>query len=525
MKTPRLMLSLALPVFLILLTVQSQAKPISAELYPTGARLTERTIVPVEADGNRSIARFSIPVHAEKNTLTVNAPAASGMWVTSIQTELLDLGESDTFKELKNKLNDLLRQKADLEARIKADTAYISFWENLGANLPEKTESIEKLAESARKGITDAHNEIFKLTQSMEPLNRQIDDVQKQIDNLTGQAQKQWQVTAYLNKKTVDTIDLTYSYDIGNCGWEPVYTLNAHPEKSEIEFVWYADITQNTGLNWDNVDLTLAASQARPQPEPPYLNDWIIQPVQIYPQRKTAMAPMADQLKATAPAEMKAELEEGAPPEPARTPGYMFDTYTLGKQTIASGETPRVDIRKKNWKADFKYLIRPYESQQAFLFAQLDIKGGKDEFVQIPQGMATFLIDSAVVSARSFSLVDPEDKLYFGSDPQVNVKIDVLSKKSGEKGIFSGKKSYEWGWKITLNNLKNHEIKVLMEDAYPQLQDERIKLEESFSGVTPEKDKNHLKWAFEVKPKSKTEIQYGYVVTYPAELNLNFGGR
>jgi hypothetical protein len=139
--------------------------------------------------------------------------------------------------------------------------------------------------------------------------------------------------------------------------------------------------------------------------------------------------------------------------------------------------------------------------------------------------MATFLIDSAVVSSRSFSLVDPEEKLYFGSDPQVNVKMDVLSKKSGEKGIFAGKKTYEWGWKITLNNLKNHEINILMEDAYPQLQDERIKLEESFSGVTPEKDKNLLKWAVEVKPRSKTDIQYGFSIIYPDDLNLNFGGR
>jgi len=525
MKAPRLIVPLIFPVILILLSVNSQAKPISAELYPGGARLTERTAVPVGAEGNRSIARFSIPAYASKDTLTVNAPAESGMLVTSIQTELLSLGESDKVKELKTKLKDLLRQKADLEARIKADTAYISFWENLGSNLPEKTESVERLADAARKGITDASNEIFKLTQSMEPLNNQIDDVQKQIDKLTGQAEKQWQVTVYLNKKTADIIDLTYSYYISNCGWEPVYTLNAHPGKSEIEFIWYADITQNTGLYWDNIDLTLTTSQARPQPEPPLLQDWIIAPVQIYPKRKMAMAPMPEQLQATAPAEMKADLAQAAPTEPVRAEGYVFDTYALGKQTIAPGETRRVDIRKKSWKADFKYLVRPYESLQAFLFAQLDLSGGKDEFVKLPQGAATFLIDSAVVSSQMFSLVDPEEKLNFGSDPQVGVKMDVLSKKSGEKGVFAGKKTYEWGWKITLNNLKNHEIEILIEDAYPQLRDDRIKLEESFSGDTPEKDENMLKWDVKIKPRMETEIQYGFSITYPDDLNLDFGGR
>jgi hypothetical protein len=203
----------------------------------------------------------------------------------------------------------------------------------------------------------------------------------------------------------------------------------------------------------------------------------------------------------------------------------VFDTYDLGKQTIPPGETRRVDIRKKNWKADFKYLVRPHESLQAFLFAQIDAAAGKDEFVKLPQGTATFLIDSAVVSARMFSWVDPEEKLYFGSDPQVGVKMDLLSKKSGEKGIFTGKKTYEWGWKITLSNLKSHDIQILMEDAYPQIQDERIKLEETFSGIAPEKDNNLLKWTFEIKPRAKTEIQYGFSIIYPDELNLNFGGR
>jgi uncharacterized protein (TIGR02231 family) len=525
MKTPRLTAVLLIPLFLVLLSTTSSAKPISAELYPTGAKLSERSTVPVEADGNRTIARFSIPAYADKDTLTVNAPSESGMLITSIQAEVKNLGESDKLKDLKNRLKDLLGQKADLEARIKADTAYISFWENIGNNLPEKTESVERLADSARKGIADAHNEIFKLDQSMEPLNKQIEDVQKQIDQLTGQTEKQWQVTAYLNKKTADTVDLTYSYYISHCGWQPVYTLNAHPGKSDIEFVWCADITQNTGLNWDNIEVTLATSQARPQPEPPYLNDWIIRPVQVYPQRKMAMAPMTEQLQAGAPAEKAADSAEAAPSEPLRSEGYAFDSYALGKQTIPPGETRRIDIRKKNMKADFKYLVRPYESQQAFLFAQLDISDDKDEFVKLPQGVATFLIDSAVVSSRPFSWVVPDEKLYFGSDAQVGVKTDVLSKKSGEKGIFSGKKTYEWGWKITLNNLKNHGINVLMEDAYPQLQDERIKIEESFSGVTPEKDKNLLKWAFEVKPRAKTEIQYGFSIVYPDDLNLNFGGR
>lgn len=525
MRTPRIKLLLPVTWLLLFLPSFTFAKPTAVELYPAGAKLTERATAAVEQDGNRYVARFSIPIYADKDTLTIAPAADSGMTITSIQVDSQTLQETDKISELKNKLKDLLRQKADCESRIKADTAYISFWENAGKNLPEKTESVEKLADAARKGIADAGNDIFKINQTMEPLAEQIDDVQKQIDKLTGQAQKRWQVNAYLNKKGADRIDLIYSYYINNCGWEPVYTLNAHPDKSGIEFIWYADITQNTGLSWENVDVTLATAQARPQPEPPQLSDWIIQPVQIYPVRKREAVPMAAQVKAFAPQDAGGEVDAARPIEPQQQEGFVFDTYDLGKQTIPAGETRRVDIQKKIWKADFKYLIRPYESPDAFVFAQPDFSGAADEFIRLPQGTATFLIDSAVVSTRLFSLLDPEAKLFFGSDPQVPVKLDVLSKKSGEKWLFAGKKTYEWGWRVTVKNLKNHEISVAMEDAYPQLRDDRIKLEENFSGVTPEKDKNLLKWAFAVKPHAKTEIEYGFSITYPEDLNLNFGGR
>jgi uncharacterized protein (TIGR02231 family) len=528
MRTPRIKIFLPAALFLLFVPSFASAKPIAVELYPAGAKLTERTVTAVEQDGNRYVASFSIPIYADKDTLTIAPAADSNMTITSIQVELQTLQPTDKIIDLKNKLKDLLRQKADCESRIKANSAYISFWENAGKNLPEKTESVEKLAEAARKGIADANNDTFRINQAMEPLNNQIDEVKKQIDNLTGQAQKNWQVNAYLNKKGGNQIELTYSYYIGNCGWEPVYMLNAHPDQSDIEFAWYGDITQNTGLNWDNVDLTLATAQARPQPEPPQLSDWIIQPVQIYPIRRKEAVPLAAQAKANAPQDAAAEMEANAARqvEPERKEGYVFDTYDLGSQTIPAGETRRIDIRKKTWKTDFKYLIRPYEFPQAFVYAQPDFSDAtNNEFVRLPQGMATFLIDSAVVSTRQFSLLDPETKLFFGADLQVSVKFDVLSKKSGEKWLFAGKKTYEWGWRVTVNNLKNHEISVLMEDAYPQLRDERIKLEENFSGITPEKNKNLLKWTFAVKPHTKTEIEYGFSITYPEDLNLTFGGR
>ncbi|MEZ4568430.1 MAG: hypothetical protein R2860_16220 [Desulfobacterales bacterium] len=47
---------------------------------------------------------------------------------------------------------------------------------------------------------------------------------------------------------------------------------------------------------------------------------------------------------------------------------------------------------------------------------------------------------------------------------------------------------------------KTHAIDVVMEDAAPQIRDERIKLTETFDTIQPEKEDHLLKWNFPLRP-------------------------
>ncbi|MBC2716741.1 MAG: DUF4139 domain-containing protein [Desulfobacteraceae bacterium] len=512
----------------VLLASNTHAKPVAAIIYPNDAKITEHHIADVQADGDRHKASFFLPIHANKETLTVNTAPGSHMRITSVNIEKQALPVADQVEALKNQLKNLNRKKSEFETRIKADIAYIDFWQTQAKNQPEKIEdieSVEKLGNAIKKGITQAYDEIFQYTQSLEELAEKIKKVRKQLNDLTGATKKRWQVDVYLSGKPQPKIDLTCSYHIRNCYWRPTYTLNALPAKSETELNWYAQITQNTGIDWEDVELKIATAQAVTRPEPPFLRDWIIQPRKeiVYSTARHTSSMAEESLMFAAP-QLSADMAAGAPPpEPEQKAGFTFDTYDLGKRTIKAGESRRFTIREMVLNSDFKYLIRPHETPQAFLFAQLDIKD--DDFIRLPNGDATYLVDSAFIAIRSFSMHDKEQKLFFGSDPQVDVKLTILEKKSNETGFLIGKKQYQWGWKVSINNLKAHKIAVLMEDAYPQIRDKRIKLKETFNGVAPQKEDNLLKWTFPVLPQTETAVEYGFSVTYPDEMDLSFGGR
>lgn len=513
---------------IVLTTALTHARPVAVTLYPEDAKITERAAVDLTASGEAYSARFFLPIHAVTDTLTVSTDPSDNLWISSVSVEPETLPAEDNIQALKARLKDLNRQKTEYENRIKAANACVAFWQNQSGHTPEtidNVESVEKLGAAIKKGVTEASDEMIGFNASLEETNEQIIIVQDELNKLTGAAQKRWAATVYLTGKSGrppgKPASLTISYHIRNCGWQPSYTLNAHPEKSAVALKWVAGITQNTGMDWSDVRLTIATNQAVTRPEPPDIREWIIQPAAPVALRESRV--MKSAMPAAAPQMADEALMAGAPPAPERETGYLFDTYDLGRRTINAGGTRRVTIRELDLKADFSYLTRPQETPQAFLSAALDIKD--DEFLQLPQGEATYLIDSAFVGMRPFSMTDKTQKLFFGPDPQVVVETDLLEKKSGEKGFLSDKKSWQWGWKVTVNNLKPHPISVIMEDAYPQVRDERIKLTENFAGITPKKEDNRLKWAFPVAPKTKVAAEYGFAITYPEDMKVYPGGR
>ncbi len=512
----------------LFITANSFAKPISAIIYPNDAKITEYYTVDVQSDKDRLTAQFFLPIHAKKETLSVNTSPESDLRITSVTIEEKMMPVADQIEKLKNQLKDLNQKKSAFETRIKANTAYITFWQTQAKNQPEKiapVDSVQKLGNAIKTGVTTAYDEIYQHNQALEELAEKIQEIQKQLNGLTGAAKKRWQVNINLVGTPQPKIELTFSYHIRNCGWQPNYTINALPAKSMTELNWYAQITQNTGIDWEDIELKIATAQVVTRPEPPFLRDWVIQPRKPIEyskiRHKSVMA--EDALMSMAPT-MSAEMVAGAqPPEPQQEAGYAFDTYDLGKRAIKAGESRRFTIREMELNTDFKYMIRPHATPQAFLFAQIDVK--KEDFIKLPKGTATFLVDSAFIANRLFTMHDREQKLFFGSDPQVNVKLTTVEKKSDETGFLIGKKKYQWGWKVSVNNLKAYKIVALMEDAYPQIRDQRIKLKEIFDATSPQKEDNRLTWEFPVLAQKKTVIEYGFSVTYPDEMALSFGGR
>ncbi len=512
----RLFLSLFIPLSLLaLLATPVSAKLTAVTLYPNGATVFEQATVTTGAD----TITLQLPDAAIPKSLKLKLQNATDQRIGGIEFESV-LPDIPDFMALQETIDRLEQELANVKDQLASNQLALDYWKNQ-QDLPIKT------LDDARAMGKIIREESIALLQSSSELNRQKDNLELQLkgarDSLerkTGNSQHHWQAVIKLSNPATANTTLLYNYRVRQAGWKADYTLNALPDQKHVEWVWTARILQQTGVDWQGVQLRIATAEPVFTLTPPKLRPWDIRDdirddylAEARDLEPVTMAMAPKMMNAPPPRKQERRV-------PVRNMGQLFDTYDLGQVDIASGKKTQIKIREGQWKADFTYLSRPLMSKQVFLEAKLNLT---DDFLPLPTGTASIQVDGVHVGQRHFSLYKKQNvTISFGSDPGllVDVETDHIA---GEKGVLSKKETYNWNWIITYTNNKNIPVKLRVEDSIPHIWQEKIVLEENFSDPQPEKKENKLIWTLNLAPQEKQQIKYGYSVAYPKEMPVLLG--
>ncbi|NOQ41928.1 MAG: mucoidy inhibitor MuiA family protein, partial [Desulfuromusa sp.] len=485
-----------------LLAATTSAQPTEVILYPSGATVSEQATILQGTDS----ATLLLPHVAIPESLKLALQKVPEQKITGIEYESV-LPEDSDFQELKDLISRLEQEINAIGDQIQSRTLALNYWKNQ-QDLPVKT-----LADTREMGKIIRDESIIllqattQLRQKKTDLAKQLQEAQNQLKKKTGNNQRSWRVQVELSQPTTADIKLVYSYGIRRAGWQSSYSLNALPGQKKVEWIWTAKIMQQTGIDWNGVNLKIATTEPVFTLTPPVSRPWKISEAQIsYARSNTKMMAMPQAMM------MDAVAEKGAAPTPPRVEGQLFDIYDLGQVNVASGKESRIKIREGIWDAKFTYLVRPLLSEQVFLEADLDLTRN---FLPLPTGIASIQVDGVHVGQRNFSLHEKQDvSMSFGSDPSlvVDVQTDHVA---GKKGLLAKKRTYNWNWTINFDNHKNFAVDLKVEDSYPHAGHEKIVLQETFSPPLPVREKDLLIWNLTIPPQGEKQIKYGYQVTYP----------
>lgn len=480
--------------------------PDSALLSPTGGRLTISREAAVKNENGASYIEFVLPGDAMHPQIE-----AKGNTIVRWGSTPIILEPTSLFS--RNREN-ALREKTNLSSQLATVNARLAVW--------QATPESDGGDMTRRQSLMESN--MPALFRDKELLERKLALVQGELAGIPASPRIGQLVRVELAQKLAEghKVPLDYSYEFGGCGWHPIYSFNAMPDRGEgdvIDTHLLAEVWQYSGIDWKGTKITLASRGSGPR-EPAPLKEWTIDSVaKPVPTAKNAKAPVAG--ARGRPMVMSAEVMDlAAAPSQAPVESHTEDIYAtwqLSAAGLPEGRT-RLEIMADAWKAPLQWLARPTRGDsRVWLYAKYKLPVNQSW----PAGTAEYSVNYQNVGEGMFMPRSGEATLYFGPDPRVNVRTVTNSAKHGETGFITASKTWSWAWTYIISNEHGKEIVVRVERPEPVVADENITVTYEDKPAARKNEKEHmLYWEEKVPAHGTASIQHGVQISSPIKIPL-----
>ncbi|MBV9122715.1 MAG: mucoidy inhibitor MuiA family protein, partial [Planctomycetes bacterium] len=439
------------------------------------------------------------------------------------------------------------------------------------ANLQHETEkgtlnseAVMALAKYVMETRAEKMDAQVKLRQTLADNKEQIQFAERQQQELAANSDKtEHEAIIVVDKKTPAPGKVRLNYLVNSASWRPQYKFRAGKDTEPIQLEYLAAITQQTGENWDNVDLTLSTAEPLLNSAPPELKMLDVAVVARapgsgqgganLPAQQMAAQPMASTYANPNPVEFEkqaltlrgeaqkaytgnnvkgggqlindaaaleqakdllATKEEELKNKPMSTSGGTEGpsvTYHLGtKLAVPSRPDEQViEVAKIEMKPEYCYKAVPVLTAHVYRLANLV---NKSEYVLLP-GEATMYIGSDFVGRTTLPLVAIGEQFTagFGVDPQLQVQRQMIDKSRTTQG---DNQVLRYEYRILVSSYKPEPVKMQVWDRLPHAETEAVSV--SLVKAAPEvstdgmylreaRPNNLLRWDLNVEPAMNGE--------------------
>lgn len=251
-------------------------------VYLEGASIERNSSVNVLPGENIFIFNNLSP-DIDENSIQISGLGSTSILSINFNIDYLEKKEdSEEYKTLKNALEALETQKNEIENIIDGYKQELQLLQqNQKINSDATDLSLEKVKEMSvyyRNRTTEIKNAIYKQYQLISDLKNKISDHQNEMLKLDDSKKEQrGQITLKLSSQKPSNLVLNIKYNIKNAGWFPLYDIRATSTSAPIEFSYKANVYQQSGTDWENVNVVLSTgdpntNNSKPVLLPRYLN-------------------------------------------------------------------------------------------------------------------------------------------------------------------------------------------------------------------------------------------------------------
>ncbi len=510
-------------------------------VYPDRARVRCQGRCDVEI-GSHQLLVEDLPMTVDVDSVRVSGKGTAVIRILSVdvqkryyeQAPAVRVHELETqIEDLSDELRGLEDEKAGWEAHGRYLEGMRKATEQFAKGLSRKRTTVEdqlqivSFLQEQEQGLRTA---VRELDSQMRKLNRQLEKLRKELKAIHSARPRERFVAVIDVEATTDgEFRPDVSYVVNRAGWKPLYDIRLNQDETDKSFVevsYLAQITQNTGQDWNDVALVVSTARPALNQRLPELKPWYVdvpQPIHrptAQAKMRLATASMADAVPesaaAPAPAMMAADVVEAT----VETSGTSVRFVVPGTAVIPSDGSPhKSTMQTFRLEPKLDYLAVPKHTDAVFRRATVE----NESSTPLLAGAANlFVADEFIGRTRlDFTPVKGEVELLLGVEDRITVERELV-KRDVDKRFFGDNRRLRYGYKIELKNLLETAVAVELHDHIPVGRHEqiKIKLENASPEPSEKSDLNLLEWHLSLPAKGETAVQYEYQVEHPRSIQV-----
>lgn len=523
---------------------QVSAKLDSVTVFLRGATLYHSANATLKS-GSQEIVIDGLSPDIALNSLKVQA---NGVLISSMEFEkdyITPKEETAKLKKLSDSLDFYQKQLQEARDELTVHQHLLKMLTDGTLNNMEKKDGTVTVAEinanmelytskakTLQSSINQDNKKIEKLVETVNRLKMQINQDKQDSDVETG--------VVYLSISVPNNVTTVFniSYYTEDAGWQPHYDINIPGLDKPITMQAKAEVQQETGLDWNNVRLTLSNARPNRTNTVPVFRTWFLRFARNYSaDMSDARSNRASNYVSSSNVSAALSSCEGVTATDGTNKKVvstrMEDYISIDEQDVhvnykiavpynipGNGNEQLVDLVNYNLEAEYNYYCAPKLSNETYLIATLS---GLEKY-NLLSGYATVTFNNTFVGETYLNPNSTQDKvtLTLATDPRVTVKRELQRDYSSTKHVGSTTTETR-SYLITVRNNQNRNAKLTLKEQYPISNDKdiEVKLVEVKPTATYNKeDIGVLTWELDLNSGETRTFVVTYSVKYPKDRTL-----
>jgi uncharacterized protein (TIGR02231 family) len=514
--------------------ISTPGKIISVTVYPGSAKVLRQAAVDLPA-GSSDILITGLPLNMHETSLRVSGKSDSATVLSSVSLHR-DI-HAEVVLEQEKQLRQQIEQQQQLQQQTKDNKQQhlqqIEFIRAMGTGgqgdkpssylqlPPDQWQHAWKLM---RETSSEARQQIRETDEQFKQIGKRIEQLQAQLKQIATN-QRSTRSALLEVKAAEDTrFELQLTYQVNGARWAPVYDAYLDTESSKLQIRTLAQISQRTGEDWHDVQVTLSTLRPTAGTRLPPLDSWLIDfytppdPAIAYSdgikskrsQMRMAAAPMAERAM---------QQEQAALVSTDYSAKYQLPTSI----SLDSGsDKRRFALSSQDYSAHIELASVPRMDPRVMLTGKITYTSA----APLLAGNMSLYRDGNFVGNTQLKETQggEEVRLSFGEDDKVKIDFHPDPDRKKQSGLLFGKrKVVERNYLVSIHNNHQQEKSIMLYEALPVAADEKIKVE--LSGEKPNKldvddKKGIVSWTRRLPPGKEVQLRYGYSVAYPEDREI-----